>query len=116
MKRILENYWPLLEVSCALDPATRSKLFAKLSEKKDFRKMMKALMRHAKGSGKNIPIPKKFRNKIPLYDAAITKLAMPSNKVPLKKRKQCIRQVGGAFPFLIPILASLVGEFIASQV
>ena len=116
MKKIIEKYWPILEILGCIDAKSRCKIFSKFSEQKDFRKMIKAFMRFAKKSGKNVPVPKNLRRKIRLYDNAITKLAQPSKKVSLKKRKRYIRQVGGAFPFLIPILASVVGEIIASQI
>ena len=110
MKQIVQKYWPLLKSCNCLDNKSRIKFFGKLAEKKDFRKLIKALTRHAKNHGHSVSMPRMTAKKMKAFETTVINLAKSSKKVPLKRRKKYIRQVGGWFPLLIPMLASVVAS------
>ena len=76
--------------------------------------MMKGFMRHAERSRKKIPVTKLSTRLIGEYKKAITTLAKPAKHVSQRKRKKYIRQVGGAFPFLLPLLSSAVAAILGA--
>lgn len=114
MKEIVPRYWSVLKNCGCLNDNSRADLFFKLAEEKDFRKMMKAFMRHTKRHGKKLKVPSWPRKRIKSYEEAIKNLSLPSKKVTKTKRRKYIRQVGHGFPLLIPLLSSAVAAILSS--
>lgn len=112
MERTVEKYWPLLKVCNCIDKRAREKIFEKLAYEKDFRKLMKAFMRHV--CTQKIQVSKLSPRERKKYRVAVKKVALKTTSQ--KARKKYIRQLGGAFPFFIPILASVVGEVLSRVV
>lgn len=112
MENIAGKYWPLLKVCNCLDKTTREKVFEKLAYEKDFRKLMKAFMRHV--CTQEVSVPRMSLRDRKKYGLAAKKVAL--KKTSRKARRKYIRQLGGAFPFFIPILASIIGEVLSSVV
>ena len=113
MENITKTYWPLMRVCNCLDKQSREKVFNQLAHQKDFRKLMKAFMRHV--CGKQVKVTKLPARQLRKYRNAVVKLGQPSRLHSKAVRRKCIRQIGGALPFHIPVLASIVGEIVGSQ-
>lgn len=114
MDNVINKYWPVLKVCQCLDKKSREKIFEKLAYEKDFRKLMKAFMRHV--CNQDVKVSKISSREKKRYREAILRVGQSSKKLPQKTRRKYIRQIGGAFPFLIPILASVVGEILTKVV
>ncbi|RWR99203.1 hypothetical protein B4U79_05222, partial [Dinothrombium tinctorium] len=63
-----------------------------------------------------IKVPEKDRKKLKRYGNKLKCLAKPSKTLMKKKnRKVIVKQVGGVWPIVVPIVASLIGEIISKN-
>lgn len=114
MSELLKKYWSRLELVASIKrKKLREDLLKELGKDEDFCKVIRELSRNT--IKRNIPFKPVHIKQLKVHKGKIRKLAKKTKPLAVKTRQDNTVQAGGFLPVLIPIVATLLGEFLRGQ-